>query len=150
MPASLTFPTAAIPEVTGVSPTFLSLAFEPLGCGIVRPFRRTERADFDNDCGEPLVRTAVGQILGTVKGALPWRTEFGCNATKRRHKARTEALGALIRVDVEEALQRWEPRVQLRSVDVDKIRVGEKNLVRVTTVYRLGDTGEEQEVVALF
>jgi len=39
---------------------------EFLGFGLVRPFQRDGRADFAAAGGEQLVRSAVGQVLGTV------------------------------------------------------------------------------------
>jgi hypothetical protein len=39
---------------------------EFLGFGLLQPFQRDGRADWVAAGGEPLIRSAVGQILGTI------------------------------------------------------------------------------------
>ena len=43
----------------------MTMANEFLGFGLLRPFRRDRKADFAAAGGEALLRSAVGQILGT-------------------------------------------------------------------------------------
>ncbi len=90
---------------------------DPLGSGLIRPFRRTERSDFLQGFGVPEVMSAVGQVLGTPIGVLPWQPDFGCRLEELRH--RSGATNAdLARIFVQDALQKWEPRAQLTSVDL--------------------------------
>jgi uncharacterized protein len=90
---------------------------EFLGFGLLRPFRRDQKADFAAAGGGALIRSAVGQILGTVgssdftQGELPWRTEFGSLLHLLRHQKNDRVLQELARVYVVDALKRWEPRV---------------------------------------
>jgi phage baseplate assembly protein W len=100
------------------------VAQEFLGYGLLRPFRRDGRSDFAADGGEAVVRSAVGQILGTIgssdytQGELPWRTEFGSLLHLLRHQKNDRVLQELARVYVVDALKRWEPRVVVTSVVV--------------------------------
>ncbi len=87
-----------------------------LGSALVRPFRRTERADFNNGFGVPEVLSCIGQVLGTRIGTLPWRPDFGCDIDRLRHKTKTPTVSDVARVMIEDALRRWEPRCQLTSV----------------------------------
>lgn len=96
-----------------------------LGYGLLRPFRRDRKTDFAAAGGEALVRSCVGQILGTLcsdptglhQGELPWRPEFGSLLYFLRFK-KGPMLQELGRVYVAQALARWEPRVQLSASQI--------------------------------
>src|SRR4051794_584912 len=97
---------------------------EFLGFGLVRPFRGDGRADFLAAGGESVIRSAVGQILGTVgasdgtPGEIPWRTDFGSLLHRLRHQKNDSVLQELARVYVVDALKRWEPRIIVTAVAV--------------------------------
>jgi phage baseplate assembly protein W len=99
-----------------------------VGFGVVRPFQRDRKADFAADGGEALVRSAVGQILGTVgaseftQGEIPWRTELGSRLQLLIHQRNDAALQELARVYVVDALRRFEPRVHVKSVRASRER----------------------------
>jgi hypothetical protein len=116
---------------------------EFLGFGLLRPFRRDRKADFAAAGGEALVRSAVGQILGTMassdftQGELPWRTEFGSLLHLLRHQKNDAVLQELARVHVADALKRWEPRVQLTSVQVTRERDRGENVLALRIRYNI-------------
>ena len=95
-----------------------------LGHGLLWPFRRDLKNDFANDGGLSLIRSCVAQVLGVrassddgnVQGELPWRPEFGSKLYLLKHM-RGHVLTAFAGVYVREALQRWEPRVVVTSVE---------------------------------
>lgn len=101
-------------------------AASPLGAGLIRPFQRDEKNDFANTSGEPLVRSCIGQILGTrcgsdtTQGELPWRSEFGSLLYMLRHLRNDLATVELAKVHVADALRRWEPRAKLKEVLVTR------------------------------
>jgi len=119
------------------------MANEFLGFGLLRPFRRDRKADFAAAGGEALVRGAVGQILGTMassdftQGELPWRTEFGSLLHLLRHQKNDAVLQELARVHVADALKRWEPRVQLTSVQVTRERDRGENILAIRLRYNI-------------
>ena len=97
-----------------------------LGYGPIRPFRRDGRGDIAHAGGVELVRSCVGQVLGTrassevVQGELPWRPEFGSLLYLLRHRKNTNSLGELARAWAQDALAHWEPRVRVVSVNAYK------------------------------
>jgi phage baseplate assembly protein W len=114
---------------------------EFLGFGLVRPFRRDGRADFLAAGGEPVIRSAVGQILGTVgasdgmPGELPWRTDFGSLLYRLRHQKNDNVLQELARVYVVDALKRWEPRIVVTAVQVSREQHDGKNVLAIRLNY---------------
>jgi uncharacterized protein len=116
---------------------------EFLGFGLLRPFRRDRKVDFAAGGGEALVRSAVGQILGTMaasdftQGELPWRTEFGSLLHLLRHQKNDAVLQELARVHVADALKRWEPRIQLTSVQVTRERNRGENVLAIRLRYSI-------------
>ena len=97
-----------------------------LGNGLLRPFRRDEKADFANASGEDLVRSAVGQVLGTRSssaqaiGELPWRPEFGSLLYTLRHSNNNDALEQIAQSYVIDALRKWEPRVNVTGFGINR------------------------------
>jgi phage baseplate assembly protein W len=93
---------------------------DPLGNGIVRPFRRTATADFATASGVRLILSDIGQLLGTPIRRLPWRHDFGADLQPLRHKNNTEVLDELARVRVEQAIRKFAINVELRSVTAER------------------------------
>jgi phage baseplate assembly protein W len=91
---------------------------DPLGVGLLRPFRRTSKSDFATASGVPEVLSGIGQLLGTPLGHLPWRGNFGAALDDLRHKNNTDVLGELARVRVEQAIRRYTTRATLKKVTV--------------------------------
>jgi len=116
---------------------------DPLGAGILRPLHRTERGDFLNGSGAEEVLSCVGQVLGTVRGTLPWRPDFGSDLNRLRHQHNDPTLAEVARVYVDEALRKWEPRAELVSVEIDGAEtVGNTLALRVAV--RIGSAGRVQ------
>jgi phage baseplate assembly protein W len=114
--------------------TSIASAGEPsfdafLGFGLIRPFARGA-SDFNSAGGRELVESAVGQVLGTIcsgtgavgpdgetteiHGEIPWRPEFGSRLYLLLHR-KGPYVASLARALVAEALQRWEPRIIVKS-----------------------------------
>lgn len=116
------------------------------GFGLLRPFRRDQKADFAAAGGEQLVRSAVGQILGTVgssdftQGELPWRTDFGSLLHVLRHQRNDNVLQELARVYVVDAIKRWEPRVVVTSVQVSREPQDGENVLAIRLRYNVIST----------
>lgn len=88
-----------------------------LGFGLIRPFVR-DASDFAKAGGFENVRSAVGLILGTrsqsdrSQGELPWRPDFGSRLHLVRHR-KGPVVEQLALSLVREALEQWEPRVEI-------------------------------------
>jgi hypothetical protein len=121
------------------------MANELLGFGAIRPFRRDGKSDFAAAGGEAAVRSAVGQILGTMaasdftQGELPFRTEFGSLLHLLKHQKNDAVLQELARVHVVDALKRWEPRVRVTSVQVTRERQNGENVLSIRVRYDVID-----------
>lgn len=102
-------------------------AFEELlGTCVARPFQRDGKGDFATKSGLALIEANIEQILGTISqgprsvGECRWRPEFGCRLQRLRHQNNTEVLEEIGRIEVAQAIERWEPRCRLREVQVTR------------------------------
>lgn len=91
-----------------------------LGRGPTYPFRRVG-SDFEQAEGLELVEASLLQIIRTQKGELPWFQEFGTNLEMVRHRPMDETLLAEAEEDVRTALQQFEPRAEIREIEVRKL-----------------------------
>lgn len=88
------------------------------------PFRRDRKLDFASGSGADLLASKVTQALMTrgftprSSGELPWRTAFGAGLDLLRQQRNDAALAELARVHVRDALKRWVPGAEIRSLDV--------------------------------
>jgi phage baseplate assembly protein W len=72
-----------------------------------------------------------------TQGELPWRTEFGSLLHLLRHQKNDAVLQELARAHVADALKRWEPRVQLTSVQVTRERDRGENVLAIRLRYNI-------------
>ncbi len=113
-----------------------------IGFGLLRPFQRGAR-DFVAGGGAEAIKSAVGQILGTLggseytQGEIPWRPELGSLLHLLRHQKNDAALQELARVYVTDALQRWEPRVRVIGVKVTRERQDGEDVLAIRVSYSL-------------
>lgn len=113
------------------------------GYGLTRPFRRGAK-DFANAGGADLVATVVAQVLGTraasatTQGELPWRPNAGSLLHVLRHRNNTATSRERARIYVQDAIRRWEPRVEVLDVTVpEPQRINELNQMVVRVTWRL-------------
>ena len=64
------------------------------------------------------IEQAIRLILGTARGERPMRPEFGCRIHDHVFGPATSATAGQIAYDVREALERWEPRIEVAGVAV--------------------------------
>ena len=131
MAGTITYGTQVIPEttrpaapplnLTGTRNTVNTLNF---GRGVLRPLTRNSEGDFANSNDIALVRSEIGQTLGTLAssavspGELPWRPEFGSLLYQLRHGNLDDTLVELARSYVAEAIQTWNSRVRIRKLNI--------------------------------
>lgn len=92
---------------------------EFLGRGIAFPFQLTAANRLRLTTGEEDIEQSIRVILGTSPGERLMRPEFGCRIYElvfAPYDAGTE--GLIIRY-VEEALARWEPRIEVQQIDIE-------------------------------
>lgn len=98
----------------------------------------------DND-----IEQAIRMILLTPKGQRVMRPEFGCQIHELLFAPNNSATSALAATYVEEALMMWEPRIQVRSVDVSVDPDHEGRLL-VILDYEIKQTHDKRSLVFPF
>ena len=63
------------------------------------------------------IEQAIRLILGTACGERPMRPEFGCRIHDHVFGPANSATAGQIAYDVREALERWEPRIEVNEVE---------------------------------
>ena len=128
------------PPVPARTATRRRVVVDPItyGKGLLRPFRRDGAGDFNCASDISLVRSNVGQVLGTIcssaetAGEIPWRPEFGSLLHLLRYRNLDEVTLELARVHVTDAINNWVFRVRVTDT---KVRADLDNytlIIRVT------------------
>ena len=82
-------------------------------------------------------------ILGTKPGERQMLPQFGCRIHELLFAPDTKATSSAIAHHVEEALRRWEKRIEVEKVDA---KIESQGAVRVTVDYRVVATGAVQSM----
>lgn len=126
-----------------------------LGFGLLRPLRRDQKQDFASGGDVRLIKSAVGQILGTMssapgmQGEIPWRPEFGSQLYRMRMSLNDVELQAIGRRFVAEALTRWEPRIRIKRTHFTQHSVLPEinNVLAITVFYDIVGVGLQNNQV---
>jgi uncharacterized protein len=102
-----------------------------LGKGIAAPFTTDEHGAVKQAGYEDSVQQSVWIILGTAKGERVMRPDFGCGIHELVFDSVTAALSGRVASAVREALLRFEPRIDVRDVNVTPGGDGEVLLISV-------------------
>lgn len=109
---------------------------EFLGKGWPFPFKPDRTGSFLLVAGEELVAESIEIILGTSPGERQLRPEFGCEIYELVGEANTAALRGMVAQKVRNALNRWEPRIDVLDVRVDSPD-DRKNQLNIAIDYRI-------------
>ena len=95
---------------------------EIIGSGLAFPLQVDRRGGIALARDEQDIDQAIQLILGTAPGERPMRPEFGCGV--HDFVFDTIDAGTVGRMEeaIRSALSRWEPRIEVRSVDFDVSR----------------------------
>ena len=107
-----------------------------LGTGWKFPIRINGRGGFSLSHEEQDVAEAVWIVLTTARGERIMRPEFGCGIHDYVFAPNNTSTKGAIAHQVQEALVRWEPRIDLVDVRVDD-DPGQANLLLVHIDYRI-------------
>ena len=122
---------------------------EFIGQGLAFPLQVNPHGSVALATGERDIEQAIRIVLGTMRGERVMRPEFGCRIHElvfAPHNAATEGLAILY---VKQALDRWEPRIDVIDVEVETDQVIEGALL-VQIKYRVKDTHNERSIVYPF
>ncbi len=120
-----------------------------LGTGWAFPVQANGRGEIALVSGEKDIEQAIWIILGTRPGERVMRPTFGCRAHELVFEPRDATTSSLLKSYVQEALEFWEPRIQLISVEA---YTDEENdgTVLVDIQYRIKSTHDVRSIVYPF
>ncbi len=107
-----------------------------IGSGISFPLQADERGVLALAGGIDDIEQAVRLILGTAPGERPMRPEFGCAVHDLVFETIDAEMIGRVDIAVHRALARWEPRIEVISLDFDLADV-ELGRLGITITYRL-------------
>jgi phage baseplate assembly protein W len=90
-----------------------------LGRGLSFPIRQEREGNFQTADYEESVRQSVFLILSTAKGERVMRPDFGCGIYDLVFELKTATTEARIIQEVQDALLRFEPRIDVLGVRVN-------------------------------
>jgi hypothetical protein len=122
---------------------------EIIGTGLAFPLRVDRKGALALVRDNEDVQEAIAIILGTAPGERPMRPEFGCGV----HNYVFESVDAYaigrIEHEIREALDRWEPRIEVLAIDFDLDGSARGELL-IDITYRLRDTNDVRNLVYPF
>jgi phage baseplate assembly protein W len=86
--------------------------------------------------GDEEIRQSIWLIMTTSPGERQMRPEFGCGIHDLVFDANTAALHGLVQANVQSALLRWEPRIDVVNVRVEA-PPDQRNLLLIHVDYRI-------------
>src|SRR3954465_11745981 len=92
---------------------------EIIGSGLSFPLAVDRRGAIALARDEQDIDQAIQLILGTAPGERPMRPEFGCGVHDFVFDSIDATPGGRMEDAIREALDRWEPRIQVQTVDFD-------------------------------
>jgi Bacteriophage baseplate protein W len=122
---------------------------ELLGSGLSFPLTVDRRGGIALASGETDVDQAIEIILSTAPGERPMRPEFGCGVHDFVFDTVDAATVGRLETEVRRALDRWEPRIDVESIDFDLSRMIDGQLL-INIGYRIRSTNHKRNLVYPF
>ncbi|WP_458210350.1 GPW/gp25 family protein [Haladaptatus sp. NG-SE-30] len=120
-----------------------------LGTGWQFPVEPDSAGEMEIATAERDIKESIRIILGTSKGERLMRPEFGCGIHDFVFAALNTATVTMIVTSVEEALIEWEPRIEVRNVDITTEEINSGKLL-IHIEYRIRQTNTEDNLVYPF
>ena len=122
---------------------------EFVGSGWGFPLRLSLTGGIAMVTDEREIAEAIRIILGTSVGERPMRPEFGSRIYEFVFDEADAATASRLAFAVREALERWEPRIDLDAVDVTVDDVN-RNLLYIDINYHIKDDNDPRNLVFPF
>ena len=120
-----------------------------LGTGVAFPLGVDRRGGVALAAGGHDVEQAISIILRTAPGERPMRPEFGCGVHDYVFDVINATTLGRMEDEIRRALERWEPRIDVRDIGFDVRRAG-VGVIAVTIEYRLRATNDVRNLVHPF
>ena len=123
---------------------------EFLGQGFAFPLQTTPRGGLALAGGVTDIEQSIRIILETAPGERVMRPEFGCRVHELVFAPRNASTEGLLIYYVEDALARWEPRIQVQEVEIRPSEGREDSTLLVYIHYRVKATYDERSIIYPF
>jgi phage baseplate assembly protein W len=120
-----------------------------LGSGLSFPLGVDRRGSVALAHGENDIEQALAVILSTAPGERPMRPEFGCEVHDLIFDTIDAAMIGKMDTAIRNALDRWEPRIEVTDIDFDLDDMHDGQL-GVTIRYRVRATNAPRNLVYPF
>lgn len=120
-----------------------------LGQGLAFPLQVNPRGEIALAKGERDIEQSIRIVLETMPGERVMRPEFGCRIWELVFAPLDATTEGLLIHYVEEALTRWEPRIELREVLVSEDPVNDGTAL-LEIFYTIKATHDERSIVHPF
>ena len=91
-----------------------------IGSGLAFPMHADQRGGLALARGVDDIEQAISLILGTAPGERPMRPEYGCAVHEVVFDSIDAAIIGKVHTAVHQALERWEPRIEVVDLDVEQ------------------------------
>ena len=122
---------------------------EIIGSGLAFPLQVDRRGGIALARDETDIEQAIELILATAPGERPMRPEFGCGVHDFVFDSIDATTVGRMELAIRDALDRWEPRVVVESVEFNLDEVGEGRLI-IDIGYRVRATNTMRNLVYPF
>lgn len=122
---------------------------EFIGQGLAFPLQIDPRGGLALVTGATDIEQSIGIILGTVPGERVMRPEFGCRAWELVFAPNDATTRGMLVMYVQQALQFWEPRIDLLNVGVHVDSLNTATLL-VEIEYEIKATHDQRSIVYPF
>ena len=120
-----------------------------VGRGIAFPMRVDASGSIALVSGVADIEKSMRIIIGTAPGERPMRPEFGCRIWELLFEPINPNTLGLMEAVVEDALRRWEPRVEITRVNADAVDPA-NGAVDIAISYVIASTNESRNLVYPF
>ncbi|MGL4650013.1 MAG: GPW/gp25 family protein [Caldilineaceae bacterium] len=121
---------------------------EYVGQGLSFPLSLTPKGEIALVTGTTDVDQAMQVILETMPGERVMRPNFGCRIWELLFAPNDAETRALAAYHVRQALEFWEPRVTIDSIDVATDH--DASALRITITYTIKDTHDTRSIIYPF
>lgn len=95
-----------------------------------------------------LIRASIQRILMTEPGERVMLPEFGCNIRKFCFEPNTKVLEIEIKNEILTALNRWEPRITVESINI--VDIAEDSKINIIVPYKINGTDISDKINYIF
>jgi uncharacterized protein len=122
---------------------------EIIGSGLAFPLQVDRRGGIALARDEQDIDQAIQLILGTAPGERPMRPEFGCGVHDFVFDSIDANTVGRMEEAIRDALDRWEPRIQVQTVEFD-LSAADNGLLTIDIGFTVRATNTERNLVYPF